>query len=121
MSLRTNIAIAVVTVASLFVTAVAFAGGNDYALSASPQSQFVSPGESATVQWSAWTNTEVAASCEVSIQELGVTLFSGVIQPGTPAGGRASIPALDRNSRFTFALACDGSLVARRAVNVKLK
>lgn len=121
MSLRTNIAVAVVALASLVATASAVAGGNDYALAASPQSQFVSSGESASFNWLAWTNTEAPESCEVSIQELGVSLFSGLIQPGTPVGGQFSTPVLDRNSRFTFALTCGGSLVAKRAVNVKLK
>lgn len=121
MSPRKTVVITIVAVASLFVTALAFAGGNDYALSASPQSQFVSPGENATVSFLAWNNTEAAASCDVSIEELGLTAFSGVIQPGTTAGGQVSIPALDRNSRFTFTLSCDGSPVAKRAVNVKIR
>lgn len=120
MSLRTLVT-TIIAVASLFATAVAFAGGNDYALSASPQSQFVSPGEGATINWLAWNNTEAEASCDVSIQELGATVFSGKIQAASTAGGQVSIPALDRNSRFTFELSCDGSPVAKRAVNVKVR
>ena len=116
-----KIVVSIIAAASLIATAVAAAGGNDYALSASPQSQFVSPGENATVNWLAWNNTQEAASCDVSIQELGLTAFSGVIQPGTTAAGQVSTPALDRNARFTFTLICGGSPVAKRAVNVKIR
>ena len=112
---------ALTLVALLVGGGAALAGGNDYALSASPQSQVVSPGENATMSWQAWTTLEAPASCDVALQELGLTLFSGVIQPGTPVGGQVSTPVADRNSRFTFTLSCGGSLVAKRAVNVKLR
>jgi hypothetical protein len=120
-SLRKIVLVMAIASAALHATAIASAGGNDYALSASPQSQFVSPGESATIKWSAWTNTQAPASCDVSVDELNLTAFSGIIQPGTTVGGQVSTPAIDRNSKFTFTLTCGGSPVARRAVNVKIR
>jgi hypothetical protein len=121
MSIRKSIAIAVVAVASLFASAIASAGGNDFALSASVQSQFVSPGEQATVNWLAWNNTGDVAFCEVSVLELGTTLFSDVIQPLSTVNGQFSTAVAERNAKLTFVLSCGGSPVARRAVNVKLR
>ncbi len=50
-----------------------------------------------------------------------MTLFSGLIEPGTPVGGQVSTAVLDRGSKFTFTLTCGGSLAAKRAVNVKVR
>jgi hypothetical protein len=121
MSLRKIVLVLAIASVALFATAIASAGGNDYALSASAQSQFVSPGESATVNWLAWNNTQAAASCDVTVDKLGITAYSGVIQGGTTVGGQVSIPAADRNSKFTLTLSCGGVPVARRAVNVKIR
>jgi hypothetical protein len=113
--------IAIAALALLVGGSAALAGGNDYALSVSPQSQVVSPGESATMDWRAWTTIDAPVSCVVSIQELGATLFDGLIQPGTTVGAKLSVAVPDRNSRYTFALTCDGSLVSKRAVNVRIR
>jgi hypothetical protein len=121
MSLRKIVLIMAIASVGLFATAIASAGGNDYAVSAAAQSQFVSPGESATIKWLAWNNTQAAASCDVTVDEVGLTAFSGVIQGGTTVGGQISTPVIERNSKFTFTLVCGGAPVARRAVNVKIR
>jgi hypothetical protein len=121
MSIRKIIIMTIITVVALASAATASAGGRDYTFSAVPQNQFVSSGENATIDWSASNNTSAAASCDVVIQEMGFTVFSGVIQAGTNAGGQVSTPALYKNAKFTFSLACDGSPVSTRAINVKVR
>jgi hypothetical protein len=123
MSLRKLIVITSVAAAvPLLAMATASGRGNDFSLSAAPQSQFVAPGGTATVNWLAWNNTDATASCDVTIQELSFTAWSGTIPPAASVGEQEGIPAGDdRNSRFTFVLTCDGSEVAKRAVNVKVR
>lgn len=117
---RFTIAAISIIAAMSFVTAVsASPGGSDYAMSASPQSMFVSPGENATIRWLAWNNTDEAASCDVSVGD--VTVFAGVIQADSTEAGQFSTPVLDRNSRFTFLLTCNGLAVASRSVNIKVR
>jgi hypothetical protein len=121
MSIRKIIIMTIITVVALASAATASASGRDYTFSAEPQNQFVSPGGNATINWSASNNTPSAASCDVAIQEMGFTVFSGVIQSGTSAGGQVSTPALYKNAKFTFSLTCNGSLITTRAINVKVR
>ena len=121
MSIRKIIIMTIITVVALASAATASAGGRDYTFSAVPQNQFVSSGGNAPIDWSASNNTSWSASCDVAIQQMGFTVFSGVIQPGTSAGGQVSTPALYKNAKFTFSLTCDGSPVSTRAINVKVR
>ena len=121
MSLAKTVLVIAIAAASLYATATAFGGGNDYAIAAAAESQFVSPGETATIDWWAWTNIGGPVSCDVSIQESNVIAFSGVIEPGVTVSGHVSTPVIDRNSKFTLTLTCGGSRVARRTVNIKIR
>lgn len=110
-----------VAILAAALVAPASARGRDFVFSAVPQTQFVAPGENAAFNWSATNNTSAPAACDVYVQELGLTVFNGVIQPGTSAGGQVSTPALYKNSRFTFNLSCDGSFIKSDSSNVKVR
>ncbi|MBX4197005.1 hypothetical protein KW801_00410 [Candidatus Saccharibacteria bacterium] len=114
------IAVASLTLA-LAASAVASASPSGFSLSVVPQVSFVSTGGNATVNYAVTNNTSSDASCYLHIEELNFDAPLGTIASGQSAGGQLSTPALYKNSKLTFDLMCNGSLVASRAVNIKVR